>query len=449
MPSFLPAYYHLARLCVGLAPRLFWRRLRKGKEDRAREQERYGIASQPRPAGRLIWLHAASNGELMSLYAVIEACAKIDQTASFLLTSGTITSAELAHQVNSQVNSQAINPQVIHQMVPWDFPQFWKRFLDYWQPERLIIAEEEIWPNMIKLAADSQIPISIINARMSANSFQRWKRFSATSKALFSQISLILARDETVAAYYRQLGGRQVEIMGELKHLATPLALPVTKATWQAWQAWAQGVKIILLASSHDGEESLLLESFQQWRKTIPHLRLIMAPRHSERVAEVERLINRLDEITYQKFTDLMGKEALADAEGDEILTPSPACEILIIDRQGILGLFYRLATLTVIGNSFMPKGRGHNPLEPAKLACPVIIGPFYENCQAAVQVLQDHRVLTILTAENLTEKGEAILSDSSRIQLWQQAAKDYAQGEAKRNQLQARDLAARILAVR
>ena len=173
-------------------------RAAKGKEDRSRRRERYGRASVERPAGPLVWFHAASVGETMAVVPLIKEVRR--RGIHVVLTTGTTTSAKVA--------AERLGPEIIHQYVPMDLKPAVSRFLDYWEPDLAIIAESEIWPMTILELGARRIPQVLVNGRLSERSFARWKRRPGLADALFENLALVVAQSADDAERFRTLGAR-------------------------------------------------------------------------------------------------------------------------------------------------------------------------------------------------------------------------------------------------
>src|SRR4051795_8250431 len=162
---------------VPLAPALIKRRLKQGKEDPERVDERRGLSADIRPTGPLVWIHGASVGEVLAAAALIERLRALN--LRILLTSGTVTSAAIV--------AKRFPPDVIHQYVPYDTPRFVERFLDHWRPSLGLFIESDLWPNLILAGASRRVPMVVINGRMSPRSFPRWRRMASTISALLGR----------------------------------------------------------------------------------------------------------------------------------------------------------------------------------------------------------------------------------------------------------------------
>lgn len=327
------------------------RRAARGKELPARLHERYG-AGAARPEGRLLWLHAASVGETVSVLPLVSALAARDPALRFLVTTGTVTSASLL----ADRLPPGLAARVAHRFVPLDVPRWVARFLEGWRPDAAVFVESELWPNLVAATAARGIPMALVNARMSARAARRWTRAPGFARRVLSAFTLVLAQTEADAARLRALGATGAACPGNLKFAVPPLpAEPVELARLATLvgdrPAW-------VAASTHPGEEALVVAAHRRLAPAHPGLLTIIVPRHPERGAEVAALAGGIP-------------AARRSLGGD----PAPGTEVLVADTLGELGLWYRLARLAFMGGSLVPHG-GQNPLEPARLGCPVLVGP-------------------------------------------------------------------------
>ncbi len=325
------------------------RRQAHGREDPARFGERLGIASRPRPQGRLIWCHAASVGEAASILSLIEKIIQEYPAINLLVTSGTVTSARML--------AQRLPTQVIHQYMPVDRAAYVARFLNYWHPDFVMWIESELWPNMIVGLRERSIPVALLNARMSVKSFRRWFIAKSWIRQMLGIFVLCLTQTENDRIRYAALGARNISCLGNLKYAAKPLPFDETELTRLKQALGARPVW--LLASSHHGEEEIALTAHQKLKEKWPELLTIIIPRHAQRGEEIADKIGNLG-------------YSFAQRSKQEILKPQT--EIYLADTMGELGLFYRLATIVCIGGSFT--WNGHNPVEAAQLGCAIIFGP-------------------------------------------------------------------------
>jgi 3-deoxy-D-manno-octulosonic-acid transferase len=338
------------------------RRAERGKEIAARRAERQGEGAN-RPPGRLLWLHAASVGETLSLLPLLEALAERAPDLRMLVTTGTVTSAALL----AQRLPPALAPRVEHRFAPLDVPRWVDRFLSGWRPDAGALVESELWPNLIRAARRRRIPLALVNARLSERSARRWKRWApGLARELLSSVSPVLAQTPADAARLGALGAPLALCLGNLKDAAAPL--PVDADELGRLRAVLAGRPVFLAASTHPGEEATALDAHRRLVATrFPDLLTVIAPRHAHRGPAVA--------------AEAKGLAVARRAAGE---TPGPETAVYVADTMGELGLFYRLASLCLVGGSLVPHG-GQNPLEPARLGCPILLGPHTANFAEAV----------------------------------------------------------------
>ncbi len=397
-------------LAAALAPLVRWhlrRRARRGKEDPARLPERLGIASQPRPPGRLCWLHAASVGEALSILPLIARIKASRPALGLLVTTGTVTSATLL--------AARLPPGVIHHYAPVDLPQAAREFLDHWRPDLALWTESELWPVLVTALADRAVPMVLLNGRMSERSFRRWRRASGIGRALLKPFHLCLAQTPADAARFKALGADPVEYLGNLKFAAPPL--PVDEAILRQAEAMLGPRPRWLAASTHPGEEEIILEAHRRLKARHPDLLTLIVPRHPERGERIARTLRAA------------GLSVARRGAGEAI---APATEIYIADTIGELGLWYRLAGVAFVGGSLVAHG-GQNPLEPARLGLAVLHGPGMANfAEIAVGLAAAGGSRTVADAASLGDALEALLfgSPAPRVAM-AAAAAAYALSEA------------------
>ncbi|MGL4974675.1 MAG: 3-deoxy-D-manno-octulosonic acid transferase, partial [Bosea sp. (in: a-proteobacteria)] len=243
LPLPLAAYRTISALLEPGAALLLRQRLARGKEDGTRIAERRGYPGVPRPEGPLVWLHGASVGETMSLTPLVERL--LQRKLNVLVTSGTVTSAA--------VIARRLPPGIIHQFIPLDIPRYMRRFLDYWRPDLALVCESEIWPNMIVEAKRRDVPLVLVNARMSERSFQRWHKLPKVSHALLSAFDLCLAQSQADGERLAQLGAPRVSIAGNLKYDVAPP--PAASGLLAVMDGLTAGRPVWVAASTHPGED--------------------------------------------------------------------------------------------------------------------------------------------------------------------------------------------------
>jgi 3-deoxy-D-manno-octulosonic-acid transferase len=352
LPMTLRMYQRLASGLVPLAPALIKRRLKQGKEDPARVGERRGLSPDVRPHGPLVWIHGASVGEVLAAAALIARLR--DLNLRILLTSGTVTSAAVV--------AKRFPPDVIHQYVPYDSPRYVARFLDHWKPSLALFIESDLWPNLILAGAARRVPMVLINGRMSPRSVPRWRRMYGTISALLSRFDICLAQSKLDAERFSALGGRDVLVTGNLK-LDVP-APPADPAKLERLMAMTRGRPIIVAASTHPGEDEMLVAAHRNLVGFFPQLLTVIVPRHPDRGSSIAGLI-----------TASGLKPALRSR--DEPLVAGT--DVYVADTMGELGLFYRLSPIVFMGGSLIRHG-GQNPIEAIKLGAAVVHGPHVFN---------------------------------------------------------------------
>ncbi len=387
LPLTLRAYRVLSTAATPLVPLLISRRLRAGKEHPERWTERRGVARFERPRGPLVWVHGASVGELVSVIPLIEQICM--HNFAVLVTSGTRTSATLAEQ--------RMPKGVLHQFVPFDAPRFVTRFLDHWKPDLGLFVEADLWPNMILSSTERNIPLILVNGRMSERSFDRWRHVPHTIATLLRRFDLCLAQSATDATRYAELGAPRLGTTGNLK-LDVP-APPVADDRLRAAKFAIGQRPTIAAASTHPGEETLLIDVHRRLHTSFPGLLTIIVPRHPDRGRVIAGMATAA------------GLKAVLRSTGD---LPRLDTEIYVADTLGELGLIYRLAAVVFMGGSLTNNG-GHNPVEPAKLAVPIVHGPHVWNFAEIYAALDAaHGAEQVSDAGKLAVKIGAWLTDAA-----------------------------------
>lgn len=333
-------------------------RLRRGKEHPNRFGERLGKPGRLRPEERLLWVHGASVGECLSVLPLIERFLTASPGWSVMLTSGTVTSAELM--------AQRLPERAFHQFIPVDRLPWVRRFLDHWRPDAAVWLESEFWPNLISEAQRRAIPLALVNGRVSERSLRSWKRLPGFIAGLLSAFTVVLGQTDDDAARLNTLGAKNARCLGNLKAAAPPL--PVDETALVALETAIAGRPCWLAASTHPGEESAAWYVHRQLQEAFPSLLTIVVPRHPQRGAEIA--------------ADLAsaGAEVALRSTGG---MPDARTSVYIADTMGELGLFYRLCPVVFVGKSLPDMGHtggGQNPLEPARLGCAVVFGRMMEN---------------------------------------------------------------------
>ena len=353
------------------------------KEDIRRVLERFGVASERRLQGELVWFHAASVGESLAILPLLEKMNTQLPSVQVLLTTGTKTSAKLM--------ANRLPSNAIHQYLPWDFYPFVRLFMKTWQPNVSIFVESEFWPEALSNAPH---PL-LINARVSDRSFPKYVKYKKCVTPLLQHFEAVLAQDEITAERLQTLGVKGVINSGNLK-MDAPVALPngsdlaALKETIGARPVW-------VVSSTHAPEEEMLLPVFETLKKTIPTLLMIVIPRHPHRGGAVARLY---EDAGYQVSRRGTG-HTMMRAEDD----------VYVADTIGEVVLWYSLAHIVFMGGSLVPHG-GQNPYEPLKYGKVTLCGEHMFNFKSMMKEFKTRQViLQVNSTEQLTQDLQDIFA--------------------------------------
>ncbi len=353
---------------------LMWRGFR-GREDRDNFAERRGFASQERPTGPLLWIHGASVGEVVSTQPVLRALRHRQPSLNLLLTSGTTTGRRMLMKIAAGLPGTG---KTCVQYVPLDTQAATTRFLTHWQPSVSVFTESDFWPELLSKAPN---PV-LLNGRISDRSWPKYKRYGWFFRPLISRFTLVLAQRKTDAERIAALGAKQVVVAGNLKFDADPL--PVDASQLEKFITALQERPVLVAGSTHPGEEAQLAQMHMNLKPAIPNLLTIIVPRHPHRGTQAANEVAR--------FTKAIKRRGLGEMP---VLGGNRHTDIYIADSLGELGLWYRLASVAIIGGSLVKHG-GHNPLEPLKLGVPTLTGPHMFNFQDMLPALVEAELVKI-----------------------------------------------------
>jgi 3-deoxy-D-manno-octulosonic-acid transferase len=411
----LPLRVYAAATALLLRP-AFARASRKlGEQGVAEERrrERLGHATAARPAGRLVWFHAASVGESLSVLPLVE---RIVRKAGVLVTTGTAASAE--------VMARRLPAGARHHFAPLDAGGPVERFLDHWRPDLGIFVESEIWPVTLRRSAARGIPLVLMNARLSGGSLRAWGRAPRTARAILRLFERIVAQTEDTRAALVSLGAEpgRVTVGGNMKASAPP---PPDDPAERAQLGTILGDAPLWAAiSTHPGEEEAVLAAHAVVRERHPAARLILVPRHPARGAEVAELVRRHGFVVTRR------------SEGGE-----PVEAVWLADTMGETGLWFRLAPVVFLGGSLVPVG-GHNPWEAAQCGAALLIGPLRETVRTDVAALEAAGAArTVAGAEEMGAEVADLLGDRPRLDKMREAARVLAEAQTGRADALAQEL--------
>ncbi|GAB2602775.1 lipid IV(A) 3-deoxy-D-manno-octulosonic acid transferase [Nitrincola alkalisediminis] len=330
-----------------------WLRARKAPAYAHRWTERLGKVHFPAYDQSPIWIHAVSVGEVQAIATFVKDCLREHPSTPIVITTMTPTGAERVQAL--------FGDQVTHRYCPYDFPWAMRHFVQALKPQLCLIVETELWPNLLHACQVSMIPVILANARLSERSAKGYAKFKGLTQSMLDRITHIAVQNRDDAERFAKLGAHpdRMSIIGSIKFDVDIDPEWSHKAT-QYKQAWGTERPVILAASTHDDEEAQLLSAFESLRPRYPDLLLLIAPRHPERFNACAELC----EHTALKWRRL-SEHSLIDA----------STQVFLIDRLGELMPFCSAADIVFVGGSLVERG-GHNPLEPAMLGKPVIIGP-------------------------------------------------------------------------
>ena len=334
------------------------KRISKNLEDKNRYTERYGIPSIARPSGNLIWIHAVSVGETISIIPFIEEFKKVNKDATILLTTTTLTAYNIINE--------RLNGKVIHQFMPFDVFRWIRRFVKYWKPNAVFFVESELWPNMLYYLNEQDIPIYLLNARFSEGALKRMytakKIFNILPYKLFTSV---FVPSEKAKIHVRELGARDIKIIPNLKIIAEKLPVDAEKS--KQLSTMLNSRKTWMAVSTHKGEEEIIVDVHQKLKEIFPDILTVIAIRHPSRAEEIKSICesNGLSVATHtEKFEN-----------GTTISE-----DIYILNKIGELGEFFENIDTVLVGGSLIPGIGGHNFLEPIKFMCNVASGQYIGN---------------------------------------------------------------------
>ena len=345
-------YNILTNLAIIISPVIIIYRILNGKEDIKRVGEKFCIYSQKK-TNKKIWIHAASVGELMSVAPIIKRLEKNKKVKNILLSTSTTSSAKIFKKLRFKKTS--------HVYFPLDNKYIVKRFIKYWSPELAIFIDSEIWPNMFSNLHLTNIPIILMNARITKRSFNKWQTFPKFAKQIFGKISLALPQNLETLNYLKILKVKNIKIAGNLKYYGQKNnqdnVVKLLKNKFKNFKVWCA-------ASTHNNEEVLIGNLHKKLKKRESKLITIIIPRHINRTNEI---INNLNNIDLNCVTHSSNQKLRENTD------------IYLVDSYGESSRFYSLTNVSFVGGSIINHG-GQNPLEPARLGNYIINGPNIKN---------------------------------------------------------------------
>ena len=406
---FIGIYNTLVRTLYPIVIRRYIEKRKKmGKEDVKRFNERVGRPTKPRPDGRLIWLHGASVGESISMLPLINRLLEIYPDAHVMVTTGTTTSAE--------VMAKRLPERAFHQYLPIDNPVFAARFVRHWQPTIALWFESEFWPAMLSTIKRRNIPLILINGRISIKSFKRWQQFDFVIKELLDCFTACLGQSEEDAYRLRALGAKDAMCLGNLKYAGLPI--PVDEEKKKESQDEIGERPVWLASSTHSDEEVKIGRHLKDLLAKHSGLLTIIAPRHPNRGVEIKNALREKYQLNV----------ALRSAN-EKIM---PETEVYIADTIGEMGIWYELCPIVFIGGSLIPHG-GQNFMEPSRCRDAVIVGPHMHNFTDAMnRAKRADGIIQVDETVDLIDMVDQLLSNKELLEAKRSLAYNWATSEAK-----------------
>jgi 3-deoxy-D-manno-octulosonic-acid transferase len=360
-------YQILINLLLIFSPLIIFFRILKKKEDKKRYKEKFCFPSKKRINGNLIWFHGSSVGELLSILPLVQELEKNKFINQILITTSTLSSAQIFKKFNFK--------KTIHQFFPIDSIFFSYRFLNYWKPTTAIFIDSEIWPSIFKILSKKNIPLKLLNARITKKTFKKWKFLNKFSKSVFKSISIAYPQNEETFAYLKKLNVSKIKKIGNLKFFNKQQSR--FNKLDKTFLKNINLKKIWCASSTHSGEEIICANTHINLKKKYKNLLTIIIPRHIHRVSKI------VDEIKSLNLNIVLHSSKPKKLDNTDIY---------LVDTYGETKKFYQTSDIVFMGKSISGKG-GQNPLEPANLGSTVLHGPNVDNFKDTYKLLNKLKI--------------------------------------------------------
>jgi len=396
---FIPVYRLLMTLLFPLIRATYIKKRQKnGKEPTERFNERLGNYTHERPKGKLYWFHGASVGEAISMLPLIDKLLKEDKGLHIMVTTGTLTSAEIM--------AKRLPERAFHQFIPFDVPKFANSLLTYFRPDAVLWFESELWPSLLYETKKYGIPLILVNGRISDKSLRNWIYVKPVSRELLSCFTLLLGQSEQDKERLQVLSSIPAQCVGNIKYAGMPL--PIDEEMLKELKSAVGKRQVFLISSTHHDEEAQLAVELPRLQAAVKDILVIVVPRHPNRGAEIAEMFQEKGFKTEQR-----AKGGLIGAD----------TEIYVADTIGEMGLWYKLASVSFIGGSLIPHG-GQNFIEPAKDKNAVIVGPFMHNfTDMTARAKEAYALVQVNNAKEVVDEAISLLSNSEKLKKSQEAA--------------------------
>ena len=359
-------YRILINIVLILSPIIIIVRLLKKKESFTRFKEKFCFASKKRINGKVVWFHGASVGELQSIVPLLEKIEKNRDISQILITSNTLSSSKIIKKLKIK--------KIVHQFFPIDTNYHSLKFLNYWKPSSAFFIDSEIWPNMIFNLKKKQIPITLINGRITQKTFNKWKKLDNFSRKIFNKIDLCLASSKMSQKFLKKLGGKKVKFFGNLKFSQSENEKLMLSRNFKKFIFTK---KVWCASSTHGPEEIFCGLAHKKLKKKYKNLLTIIIPRHIERTEEI---ISRLEELDLNVHTHLSKKKIKNDID------------IYLVNSYGKTKSFFSICKNVFLGGSIVKHG-GQNPLEATRYGCNIFHGPNVSNFNEIYKFLKKNKI--------------------------------------------------------
>ena len=360
-------YQILIIILLIFSPLIIFFRILKKKEDKKRYKEKFCFPSKKRINGNLIWFHGSSVGELLSIIPLVQELEKNKSINQILITTSTLSSAQIFKKFNFK--------KTVHQFFPIDSIFFSYKFLNYWNPAIAIFVESEIWPSIFKVLNKKNIPLKLLNARITKKSFNKWRSIEKFSNSVFKNISIAYPQNEETFNYLKKLNVSKIKKIGNLKFFNDQQSkfIKLEKVLYKNLNL----KKIWCASSTHPGEEIICANVHLNLKKKYKDLLTIIIPRH----------INRVNKIVAE-IKDLNLNIALHSSRPKKL----DNIDIYLVDTYGETKKFYQASDIVFMGKSISGNG-GQNPLEPTNLGSTVLYGPNVDNFKDTYKLLNKLKI--------------------------------------------------------
>ncbi len=383
----LRIYKLLTNIVCFFAPIILKLRIYRKKEDENRYTEKLCTIEKKRTGGKLVWFHAASVGELMSIIPILEKFEKIKKIKTILITTNTISSSRIFEK---KIKSK----KIIHQFFPFDKDIFAKKFLNHWLPDLVIFVESEIWPNFIFNIKNKKIPLILLNARITTKTYLRWKKILSFAKLVFGSFDMCLSQNKETEKYLNNLGAKKIKNLGNLKFSKSNF-ISSNKHKKNILKMF-QYKKIWCASSTHDGEEIFCSKTHIELKKQLKNIILVIIPRHVYRCNEIVEELNKLNlKVHVHESQSKFGLDT----------------DIYLVNTFGETQKFFNISKSVFLGGSIINHG-GQNPIEPTRMGCSIYHGPHIDNFKEAYSYLNSHNISKKIN--NINNLKKFLLKDLS-----------------------------------